>query len=114
MTDTQATGSTSKRALTIDERIEAMEAALPRSNVAGTTLSRVFKETQGLEWCLALGSMQMPKSFFRGPSIEDVVSQGERAIAAMKSGGGNRLETDWDKLDVVLAGAAVTQADWPE
>jgi hypothetical protein len=86
-------------ARTLDERIAAMEAALPRSNIAGTTLSRVLHEKQGIEWCLALGPMQLPKTFFRGPTIESVVAQGELAVANMQNG---RLDTDWDKLDLVL------------
>lgn len=61
----------------------------------------MFKEVQGVEWCLALGGIQMPKTFFRGPSIENVVSQAEEAIANMTGG---RLETEWDRLDQVLAG----------
>ena len=84
---------------TIDERIAALEAALPRSNIAGTSLSRVLHEKQGLEWCLALGPLSLPKTFFRGPTIESVVAQGELAVANMQNG---RLETDWDKLDLVL------------
>lgn len=93
---------------TIDERIAAMEAALPHPSIAGTTLSRVMHERQGIEWCLALGPMRMPKTFFRGPTIEDVVAQGERAVADMKGG---RLETDWDRLDVALADSGVAGFD---
>ena len=108
MTDTKKnSGGAGTTPRTIDERIAAMEAAMPHSSIAGTTLSRVMHEKQGIEWCLALGAMRMPKTFFRGPTIEDVVTQGERAIAEMKGG---RLETDWDRLDVVLteAGAAAS------
>lgn len=102
MTDIKnTTGATDKRLLTIDERIEAMEALLPMRGTPGTTISRVLKEVQGFEWCLALGGLRMPKTFFHGPSIENVVSQGESAIASMTGG---RLETDWDKLNQMLCG----------
>lgn len=102
MTDIKNTpDATDKRLLTIDERIEAMEVLLPMRGSPGTSISRVLQEVQGVEWCLALGGLQMPKTFFRGPSIENVVSQGEHAIANMTGG---RLETDWDKLNEMLCG----------
>lgn len=102
MTDIEnTTGATDKRLLTIDERIEAMEALLPMRGSPGTSITRVFAPVQGVEWCLALGGIQMPKTFFRGPTIENVVTQGEAAIANMKNG---RLETDWDKLNDMLCG----------
>jgi hypothetical protein len=83
----------------IDERIAAMEAALPRANLAGTTLKRVLGEESGLAWSLAMGTMDMPKTFFRGPTIEDVLAQAETAIANMTDG---RLATDWDMLESVV------------
>lgn len=84
---------------TIDERIAAIEARLPQRNIAGTSISRVMHEKQGVEWCLSLGTIGLPKTFFRGPTIEDVVTQGEQAVANMT---GQRLKTDWDVLDEVL------------
>lgn len=106
MSDTNTKQPQDKVLLTIDERILAIEAELPYQSMPGTTLSRAFKETQGVEWVLALGPIQMPKTFFRGPTIEDVVSQGEAAVAEMKARGMNRLLTDWDLLtDTLTAGA---------
>lgn len=114
MSDTSTTQKQDKVLLTIDERILAIEAELPYKSMPGTTLSRCFKETQGVEWVLALGPIQMPKTFFRGPTIEDVVSQGEKAVAEMKARGAQRLETDWDRLDetisVGLSGALAVRA----
>lgn len=102
MSNTDTAPAQDKRILTIDERILAIEAELPFKSMPGTTLSRVFKETQGVEWCLALGAIQMPKTFFKGPTIEDVVAQGEKAVAEMKANGMNRLPTDWDLLTETL------------
>lgn len=84
---------------TIDERIAAIEARLPQRNIAGTSITRVMHEKQGVEWCLSLGAMGLPKTFFRGPTIDDVVTQGEQAVANMT---GQRLKTDWDVLEEVL------------
>lgn len=103
MSDTSTTQMQDKALLTIDERILAIEAELPYKSMPGTTLSRCFKETQGVEWVLALGPIQMPKTFFRGPTIEDVVSQGEKAVAEMKTRGAQRLETDWDRIDETIS-----------
>lgn len=102
MSDTNSTQPQDKVLLTIDERILAIEAELPYKSMPGTTLSRCFAEKQGVEWVLALGPIQMPKTFFRGPTIEDVVSQGEKAVAEMKARGMQRLETDWDLLEQTL------------
>lgn len=111
MSETPAAVATgTKPGQTIDERIAAMEAALPHANIAGTLLSRVHHDN-GLGWCLALGPMSLPKTFFRGPTIESVLVQGEDAIANMRNG---RLETDWDKFDTVLfetAGADNAKSD---
>lgn len=88
--------------LTIDERILAIEAALPNKLIPGTTLTRVMQPVSGVQWCLSLGSMGMPKTFFHGLTIEDVITQGETAIAEMKAQKGNRLKTGWDSLNEAL------------
>lgn len=91
------TSSQTKPNLTIDERILAIEAALPMEKIAGTTLSRCLAEVSGLEWVLSVGPIQAPKTFFRGPSIEDVVSQCEKAIEDMQTASRQRLLTDWEE-----------------
>jgi len=68
-------------AASLDNRLRAMEKVLPRPTIPGTGIKRVMHPEKGLDWCLALGPMGMPKSFFTGPTIEDVVSQGEAAVA---------------------------------
>ena len=98
-----STSEQSSPALSFDQRVEALEAKLPYSNMPGTSFTRVFKETQGVEWCLSLGGISMPKTFFRGPTLEDVLAQGERAVAEMAINGQNRLKTGWDTLDETLA-----------
>jgi len=90
--------------LSFEERLTRLEKALPRPTIAGTTLQRVMAEKSGIEWSLALGPMSLPKAFFRGPTIEDVLTQAEHAVANMKDG---HLPTDWDRLDVVLRGGDV-------
>jgi hypothetical protein len=84
----------------MDERIAAIEAKLPYPAIAGTALNRCQHPKGGLQWCLSLGPLGMPKTFFYGPTIEDVLSQGEYAVANMKGG---RLPTESDKLGEVLA-----------
>jgi hypothetical protein len=83
--------------LSIDERINAIEASL--GGTPGTMLKRCLKEKQGYEWVLGLGGMQMPKTEFRGETIDDVVAQGEKAIAEMKAKNMGRLPNGWDALD---------------
>jgi hypothetical protein len=96
--------------LTIDERIEALEAAVTSRGSPGTQIVRVLKADTGVQWSLGIGGISLPKTFFQGPSIENVVAQGEAAVAAMT---GARLATAWDELDSVLfdAAAEVVGAD---
>ena len=88
--------------LSIDQRVEVLEAKLLYSTMPGTSFTRVFSETTGVAWCLALGAACMPKTFFYGPSIEDVLSQSEAAVAEILSRGQRRLRNDWDRLDEAL------------
>lgn len=43
-------------------------------NLPGTSLSRCLKDNK-LQWVLAIGPMGMPKDFFYGYSIEEVLNQ---------------------------------------
>lgn len=60
---------------TIDKRIELLEKKV--LSPPGTILSRVLTE-KGPQWSLGIGQLQMPKQFFTGDSIDDVVMQAEQ------------------------------------
>lgn len=110
MSNTNTEMPQDKVLLSIDERILAIEAALQPSQrgAPGTTIQRVLKEKEGYEWVLALGGLMLPKTAFHGPTIDDVVSQGEAAVAEMQKLGMNRLMTPWDDLDSALTEALTT------
>jgi hypothetical protein len=68
--------------ISLDERISKLE-SLFRSwpgAVPGSILARQLLPDVGLCWSLGLGGMQMPKIFFSGPTIDDVISQAENYI----------------------------------
>lgn len=74
--------------MNIDQRIERIEraaadvGAFPIS-IAGTTITRVMKRQEsgtvraagemGYEWSIAIGGMGMPKAFYTGDSIEQII-----------------------------------------
>lgn len=75
---------------TIDERMRALEGNLI---CPGTTITRVFKPSDpggkvvkgkwqppehGLQWCVAIGVMEMPKKFFYGDTIDEAVKEAEK------------------------------------
>lgn len=62
---------------TIDERINDLENLFWSPIIAGTTISRVLTQNDGLQWCLALGAMYEPKKFFDGVTIEDCIDAAE-------------------------------------
>lgn len=72
-------------ARSVDERIEAIEAALPGLPRRGVTIVRRFGSEGVLEWHLQLGAVALPKTTFTGPSLEDVVLQAETAVQSLFS-----------------------------
>ena len=75
---------------TIDERMKALEGNL---TCPGTSISRVFKpvipgktvrgkwqppENQGMQWCVGIGVLEMPKKFFYGDTIDEAVKEAEK------------------------------------
>jgi len=63
----------------LDARIAALEAKVCPNTVAGTAISRVLnpKEGEGVQWCLSLGAMHLPKRFYFGPTILACLLQAE-------------------------------------
>ena len=75
---------------TIEERIIELEKHVRKP--AGTQLVRVSTENRdtiptayGIEWCLAIGQMDMPKSFFNGDTIEEVITKAEKHLKEYKN-----------------------------
>lgn len=66
--------------MNIEDRIKALESKLCGNRSPGTKLSRVFKEVSGYHWCLGLGAMCMPLSFYYGETIEICLNQAEEDI----------------------------------
>jgi len=62
------------RTLPIDERITNLENKV--LSPPGTTISRIISEN-GQQWSLGIGQMSMPKQFFIGNTIEEIIFQAE-------------------------------------
>lgn len=69
-----------KSVTSIEDRITALEQKFKQypQQIVGTTLTRCLMKEGGIGWCLGVGGMQQPKSFFYGKTMDDVVSQAER------------------------------------
>ena len=59
----------------IERRILALEKG---QSVPGTMINRVLKDERGFGWCIAVGTMEMPKSFFYGDTIEEALCSAEK------------------------------------
>jgi hypothetical protein len=74
--------------MNIDQRIQRIEQAASAAgafplSIAGTTITRVMKRQEsgtvravgemGYEWSIAIGGMGMPKAFYTGDSIEQIL-----------------------------------------
>ena len=67
------------RKLTLERRIERLENQFRKPS--GTNIDRVLKfDGDGVMWCLGLGQMGMPKQFFYGNTIEEVISFAEKEL----------------------------------
>lgn len=92
---------------TLDERIQKLEELSLGDrfkNMQGTTLQRVNNPNgPGTQWCLALGPLSMPKEFFYGLTVEEVVSTAEDSLAKRISEKSPPLVTEMDKLGAAFA-----------
>lgn len=59
--------------MTIDQRIAKLEKVWGK----GTSISRQLAEN-GYRWCIGLGQMQDPKTWFTGKTIEQCLKKAER------------------------------------
>jgi hypothetical protein len=66
----------------IEKRLIALETGL---SVPGTSLSRCMRENGGVVWVLAIGSIQLPKAFFYGDTIEEVIGKAEKNVRSWGS-----------------------------
>jgi hypothetical protein len=86
--------------MTIDERIERLEALMPHPTIPDTMISRVSMANSLVKgyglipdqerestpiWCLALGAHAMPKVFFYGNTIEECLTRAEEAFSATEA-----------------------------
>lgn len=71
--------------MNIQERIDKLE----KIYGCGTILSRCFnpnpKQEPSYIWCLGLGKISMPKSFYHGNTIEEVFYNAENNINKQKT-----------------------------
>jgi predicted RNase H-like HicB family nuclease len=75
---------------TIEERILELEKHVRKP--VGTQLVRIQTENKkdgvypvyGVAWCLCMGQMDMPKCFFNGNTIEEVISMAEEHLKKYK------------------------------
>lgn len=79
----------------VEARLTALEAKMPSPEEATTTLARL--PIYFGKWALTLGAKHQSKVVFRGSSIEDVLTQAEKAVAAM-TGELPRVPSDEDAL----------------
>jgi hypothetical protein len=63
--------------MSLEKRILAIEKRVETHVVPGTQLSRVLDWDKGLLWCLALGGLASPKTFFYDKTIEKCLKQAE-------------------------------------
>jgi len=63
----------------IETRIKRLEVA-STAYVPGTMLTRALHPVSGIEWSLGIGPMGMPKHFFTGATIEEVLTKAETAL----------------------------------
>lgn len=66
----------------VEKRLLALETGL---SVPGTSLSRYMRENGGVGWVLSIGSMQLPKAFFYGDTIEEAVGKAEKNVRSWES-----------------------------
>lgn len=81
----------------IEQKLIELEKCLLNGRTPGTMISRVMKETGGCQWCLGIGAMQMPKSFFYADTIEECVNQALESVKAKVLTKKNVLHGEWRK-----------------
>lgn len=59
--------------MNIEQKLIELEKLLLKGRTPGTMISRVLKEKEGYQWCLGVGAMQMPKSFFYADTIDECI-----------------------------------------
>ena len=65
----------------VELRLRRLENACMNPKIAGTTICRFLDgKDGGLHWSLAIGAMSMPKKFYIGKSIEEIVRAAEKDI----------------------------------
>jgi hypothetical protein len=72
--------------MSIDERILALE-KIHSPTCSGTTISRQLKPDIGMQWCIGLGRMYLPKYFYTGDTIEEALTKAENdheTLSALK------------------------------
>jgi hypothetical protein len=75
----------------LESRIAALEKKCVRPTIPGTTISRTITDS-GPAWCIAVGPLSMPKAFFYGQTIEECLSDAEKAFESpVVSGWGDKV-----------------------
>jgi hypothetical protein len=63
--------------MTIDERVQRLEALTCRPSLYGTIISRVLPNAKGDVWSVGIGEFMGNKEFFLGKSIEEALTKAE-------------------------------------
>lgn len=72
----------------LQEELVRLEDRL-NSSVSACELTRVFAPKQGKWWSLGIGGIGMPKAFFTGPSVADLIVQAHKYLDKIEEANGH-------------------------
>lgn len=66
--------------MNIESRLKRLEKLFPHPTIPGTSLTHMLAENEGLQWCLGLGAIHLPKVWFYDRTIEGAIRKAEKEL----------------------------------